>query len=239
METYYINLDKRPDKNALFLELNEGVLPFQRYSAAEGSLYNHQLLVEYGLISTELDSYSQGALGCALSHKLLWEYAAKLSEPLTVLEDDAVLNHEFTRHREDILKNLPQDWDIILWGWNFDSILHVHLPGKSDSFSCFQRTLTEIQIHEFRQSSFVPTVLKLHGAFGTVGYTISPNGAKRLMQCCFPLQKESVMIPGLNRQMMNIGIDVAMNKWYPYLQAYAAFPPLVVTRNDKTISDVS
>src|SRR5438876_12271421 len=25
----------------------------------------------------------------------------------------------------EVLAKLPPDWDIILWGWNFDSVLHV------------------------------------------------------------------------------------------------------------------
>jgi GR25 family glycosyltransferase involved in LPS biosynthesis len=239
METFYINLDKRPDKNERFIACNAGLLPFRRYGAADGATLEPRRLVEHGLIEPGLDCYSQGALGCALSHKLLWDYAEQLSEPVTILEDDAILNHRFPQASSEVINSLPADWDIVLWGWNFDSILHVHLAGDSSPVICFNSSISDDSLAEFQRTMVRPCILKLLGAFGTVGYAISPKGAARLKQCCFPLQKEYIMIPGLNRQLLNIGIDVAMNKWYPHLQAYAVFPPLVMTRNDKTSSDVS
>lgn len=239
METYYINLDKRPDKNELFIKRNAGLLPFKRCSATDGAALDPGALIGSRIIDSGLDCYSKGALGCAMSHKLLWDYAEQQSGPVTIIEDDAVLNHRFQIDSEEMLGKLPADWDIILWGWNFDSLLHVLLPGGFDSVTSFPAQVSDNQLIEFRCSEILSTPLKLQGAFGTVAYTISPNGARRLKQCCFPLMKEYVIIPGLNRQLLNIGIDVVMNKWYRHLQAFAAFPPLIMTKNDKASSDVS
>jgi GR25 family glycosyltransferase involved in LPS biosynthesis len=239
MESFYINLDKRIDKKALFIKRNGDLLPFCRFSGVDGSMLDSSMLVERGIIDSGLDCYSRGALGCALSHKLLWDYAERQTDPVTIVEDDAVLNRNFKDDRNKMLCQLPADWDIILWGWNFDSILHTNLPGSISSLTSFASPVSENQLIEFRLSRVNSVPQKLMGAFGTVAYTVSPRGAQRLKQCCFPLMKEYISIPGLNRKLLNIGIDVVMNKWYPHLQAYAAFPPLVITKNDKATSDIS
>lgn len=239
MEFFYINLDKRVDKNASFLKHNGNLLPFRRFSGVDGANLDTNMLTEQGIIDSELDCYSRGALGCALSHKSLWDYAEQQAEPVTIVEDDAILNRYFQSESVKMLGQLPPDWDIILWGWNFDSILQVHLPGGCNSVTSFTSPVSENQLIEFRCSPVNSAPQKLMGAFGTVAYTVSPRGAQRLKQCCFPLLKEYILISGLNRKLLNIGIDVVMNKWYPHLQAYVAFPPLVMTKNDKAASDIS
>ncbi len=48
-----------------------------------------------------------------------------------------------------------------------------------------------------------------------------------------------VFCPGLNRCVTNFGIDVMMNALYPSINAYVAFPPLAVSRNEKSASTVN
>jgi GR25 family glycosyltransferase involved in LPS biosynthesis len=42
---------------------------------------------------------------------------------LTIAEDDAVFRADFEHEANRVIASLSPDWDMILWGWNFDSIL--------------------------------------------------------------------------------------------------------------------
>ncbi|MGR8933327.1 MAG: glycosyltransferase family 25 protein [Gammaproteobacteria bacterium] len=238
MKIFYINLDRRSDRNERFMRYNAHIADFVRCSAVEGNNLILPDLVERKLIEPGFDSYGPGALGCMLSHKSLWDEAQRSGKALTIAEDDAVFHKAFVDKSKTLLRSLPKNWDIVLWGWNFDSILHVQmLDGVTESVSQFTPTLPDQALSDFQNKQFAPLPLKLLGAFGMVCYTISARGAARLNQICFPLRKEIIPIRGLNRNLINFSIDVVLNKWYPQINAYACFPPLVLTPNDKSQSD--
>jgi len=240
MEILYLNLDRRPDRDARFQAANSGIVPLRRFSAVDGRQLSVESLIDAGVLVEPLASYTPGALGAALSHKVLWDQCAAGEGVLTVAEDDAVLSRSFGTKAPEVLASLPSAWDIILWGWNFDSILHVGLfEGLKQLVMSSDGRPLGPAIAEFQQRRCDRLALRLFGAFGTACYSITPNGARRLRQACFPLRNERIMIPGLGRVLTNFGIDVVMNKYYPAINAYVCFPPLVWTENDKTISDVT
>ena len=101
---------------------------------------------------------------------------------MTVCEDDAIFNRHFSRRAEAILSGLPRDWDIILWGWNFDSILHVELiEGMGQMVMHFDPS--KLGASNGRVSGEVYDVLPLRlvTAFGTICYSVSPKGCG---PCC-------------------------------------------------------
>ena len=59
-------------------------------------------------------NYTDGALGCALSHFLLW-HRLQRDASADGLEDDAVLAADFLATANDRLEALPEGWDIVLW----------------------------------------------------------------------------------------------------------------------------
>ena len=94
------------------------------------------------------------------------------------------------------------------------------------------------RVSEFQAQDYAVQPLPLMNAFGIVSYSVSPAGARRLLAACFPLRNEAIPIPGLQRQLLNISLDVTMNKHYRALKAFVCFPPLVWTENDHGTSDV-
>ena len=50
-----------------------------------------------GIIAEPLEDYSPNVLASALSHKSLWERAVSTAAPVTIAEDDAVLNRCFSQ----------------------------------------------------------------------------------------------------------------------------------------------
>ena len=63
---------------------------------------------------------SNGEIGCILSHVSVWRYLVKEKniDKIMVLEDDAVLiSNDIYDRINDIWRNVPNDWDIILIGF--------------------------------------------------------------------------------------------------------------------------
>lgn len=235
----YLNLDRRPERDQRFLQINRYIADFQRIPAVDGGETSREKLVAAQLIDSDLQHYSPGALGNAASHRQLWLDCAKGRNALTFAEDDAVFNRRFSTIAESVLQQLPADWDIILWGWNFDSVLHVEMfGGLNETVLTFARPQLGPAVGRFQDLSPDARPLRLIHAFGLVCYSISPQGAARLLERCFPLRNEIVSVPGLRANIHNISLDTAMNKHFRELQAYVSFPPLVWTENDRGESDV-
>jgi GR25 family glycosyltransferase involved in LPS biosynthesis len=169
----------------------------------------------------------------------LWAIAVEEARALTICEDDAVLSRHFVPCAEAALASLPDDWDIVLWGWNFDSYLGFDMmPGVSPCLASFDQDAMRAGIEQFQNEVPAPRLYRLLRAFGTPCYTVSPKGAALLRQHCLPLRAMSVYFPGLERTLENGGLDTMMNDAYPRLSAFVCFPPLAITPNRHDISTI-
>lgn len=237
-EIFLINLDRSKDRLESFRRTNEKWIPFTRVSAVDGATLSREQLHRDRLIDSSL-AYSDGAAGCAMSHIALWKKAAAENRNLTVCEDDAVFNAEFKARSEALLSQLGANFDLVLWGWNFDAILSYELlPGISPCFALFNQDEMRRNLPAFAALSFAPSLYRLRRAFGTLCYTLSPEGAKSLIEKCLPLRPLQVRFPVYTDPFPNSGIDLAMNQLYPQLRAFVSLPPLVLTPNERTASTV-
>jgi GR25 family glycosyltransferase involved in LPS biosynthesis len=202
-------------------------------------MIDRKTLQEGKVLNGGMPSYTDGALGCALSHLAQWNLAAAGEETVTVAEDDAIFHLQFESLAEEVIAGLPADWDIIQWGWNFDSILAFDmLPGVSNSVAVFDQTKMRDHAVGFMTLPFKPSAFRLQRSFGTVCQSISPAGAAKLLRHCLPIRPMEVFYPILNRTLQNTGIDNMMNDLYPNINAYVSLPPLVITKNDPSASTV-
>ncbi len=158
---------------------------------------------------------------------------------MTIAEDDAVFREDFHEKSQELIQTLPSNWDIILWGWNFDSILSLkEMPNISPSVMLFNQEQLRNSIPTFKKMGSPSYPLRLDKCFGTIAYSISLDGANKFKQMCFPLIPFDLHFPLLNRKLSNNGIDIAMNKIYSETHSFVSFPPLVVTKNIHEISTV-
>ena len=238
MYIYVINLDRSEDRLLEFRRANDHMPDIRRHSAVDGGELDHDQLVRANIIAPELP-YTPGAIGCALSHIFFWEAAIAQKAQITVCEDDAIFHRSFLYAAPKLLESLAPDWDLVMWGWNFDSILLFDLmPGISPCLSTFNQEQMRRSIDTFQRANLSPHLFRLLRAFGTVCYTVSEAGARKLMAHCLPLRPITVEFPSINPAFPNNGIDIAMNDAYPGLNAFVSFPPLVVTKNEHAASTV-
>jgi GR25 family glycosyltransferase involved in LPS biosynthesis len=239
MRISVLNLARSRDRLQSFLAHNAHLSDLHRQEAVEGRGYTRSFLQRVGAIDGEMPGYTDGAIGCALSHLGLWEETAASGKVLTIAEDDAVLHHRFEALAQQVLASLPSTWELVLWGWNFDSILAFDmLPGISPCVGLFHQQGVRENLLAFQQSEITPAAFRLQRAFGTVCLSVSPRGAERLLKHCLPIRPMDVFYPVLDARLPNTGIDSMMNELYPSMEAYVTLPPLAVTCNDHAISTV-
>lgn len=232
MDIVVINLDRSPRKLAEFSAANRGIIAFERFPAVDGLTLSKDRLVADGVMHPGLD-YTAGAMGCAMSHIALWHQTIASGRPLTICEDDAHFNKDFNRFAGDAVAKLAGKFDLILWGWNFDSVLAFDLWGISSCAAIFDPSQMLTSIERFKTIGFTPTLYALQRAYGLVCYTISPKGAATLLARSLPLRPMEVFFPGLNKNMPNTGLDVVLSGLYPQIIALVSFPPLVLTKHER------
>lgn len=130
---YLINLDRRYDrlKTTSFLLKKCGYKNIMRYSAIDGSkitphklkklVHKDSLEPIYKKQRTQHDELSIGAVGCYLSHVNVWKLIEnnKNYNYAIIFEDDTnpTINQD---ELQDILSDIPSDWDVILLGANYN-----------------------------------------------------------------------------------------------------------------------
>jgi glycosyl transferase family 25 len=237
VEISLINLDRNPERLAQFHRVNAHLTQVERVPAMDGARYSRTMLVENKILAESMRGYTDGAVGCALSHLARWELACSEKKVLTVAEDDAVFHRDFEPLATRLLANLPADWDIILWGWNFDSILLFDLiPAISSCLARFDQQKLRSSLAAYQESTISPVTYRLKRAFGLVCYSISPSGAERLYRHCIPIRPMETYFPGLDQWIPNVGIDCMLNEVYASINSFVCFPPVVVTENDHATS---
>ena len=76
VEMHLINLERSVDRLEKFRHTNGHIKGVIRFPAVEGSSARREWGVGSGVFGNDL-RYSEGAVGCALSHVALWKYAAE------------------------------------------------------------------------------------------------------------------------------------------------------------------
>lgn len=237
MDIYVINLDRETHRLSTFRAVNRHLKRIVRFPAVDGAAIERSQLRADGILRTAMPAYSDAVVGCALSHISLWRKAAAQSKPFTIAEDDAIFNLRFEAAASALLRSLPSTWDILLWGWNFDSILFFDfLPGVSPCLGIFSQAELRKQAAAFQILDVKPHAYRLQKAFGTLAYSVSPQGAQKLLKFCLPVREMEVYCPGLNRSIPNCSFDVMLNSLYPKIKAFVSFPPLAASKNEMTTS---
>lgn len=236
MQTYVISLEKTPDRKKAFEEYNKGII-YNFFEAVDGE----QLLAENIDLSPFIQDrvpYTVGGIGVALSHLMLWKMCEDENEVFTIIEDDAIIRNDFDEKKEMLLST-DDNWDCIVWGWNFDAPVGFNFIGDSYSVMHFcDYKLAENDIADFKKNVNLCSLVNVNCHWGIPAYSITPKGAKKLKELCFPLRNDIFKFPGVDIPQCNTGIDMAMSMAYSQLNSYISIPPMVVTKNDKYNSTI-
>lgn len=207
-KVYYINLDKRPDRDQEFKNRYLwNMKNVARFSAAYGKEIienpmkkaNKDILKFAYPLFEDLDNFRKesprrlGEIGCALSHMLLWDKVAKDSslkenDIVLLLEDDAMFFDNSVKLWDEFSKSLPKEFDLLYFGQGGGKgeikIRKSAWPSQIHAH-CPKYNDSFIEISNLKSRVSTPKHQSMKNescCFTTLGYMITKAGAKKLLQ---------------------------------------------------------
>lgn len=198
-ETHVITLDPTNARFAAFQAANAH-LSYQVLQGIRGSGLPRSERLSQNLVTAEcLDQglVTDGEVGVAASHLLLWREAIYRKTPLLILEDD-VITHPQLAHVVSHL-DMPQA-DMVFFAVNTDTYLGSCSPEGLCEISSFDvRYPTPAQIQTFLQQTDLRrlSLRRMVLGFGMCCYLVTPEGAAKLVQHILPLRGDIMRLPVL------------------------------------------
>ena len=232
-KTFVIGLEKSGMRFEKFLN-NNNHLQAEFYQGIKGDEISNEERISIGLISKEDPILmTDGAVGCAISHKNLWNITKKSDIGALILEDDVITHPQIY---DFIYTNLHElmKFDITFFSINTNSILEsitpegvrniMHFNDKHPSEKRIKEILQKTNLREVR-------VNKLIKSFGFSSYFISPKGASLLNEKIFPLKSVPFDIPYVNNKFIPNTSDGEANRHYYKINALVCVPFLAYSPN--------
>jgi len=202
---------------------------------------NQKMLEQVRDGSSEDCSWPMGSICYGLAHFEALRECIRTNEPVSIFEDDAILGADFDERSTGLMDQIEGEWDIIQWGFNWDSRLHFRLMGKEGPV-CHAGLVAEhekFNIETFKKETGKSQLFPLASSFGMHAYTVSPAGAKKILEF-FPKISDHLVD---NFNLLGVrywcsSLDMALNSFYSKNNAFIALPPLSYVVNDKSASAI-
>ena len=190
--------------------------------------------------TTENCNWPKGSICCGLAHFEALRTCVELGEPVTIFEDDAILVSDFDAKSKDLLGRIGTEWDIVQWGYNWDSFLDVRFQ-KTDKTVFRVQPIKEYKLNseKFQDWGMNSTLFPLVSTFGMHAYTVSPSGAKKILE--FYPKFTDFFVDNLNllgHSYWASSLDMVLNAFYNSNNCFVALPPLSYVVNDKQASAI-
>lgn len=198
-DQYLVNLDVRPDRlSHSRCRLNKQEFYPTRFPAVNGKLLSNDEIiniVDSSAMESVINGYrtrhyelSLGAIGCYLSHVNIWKKLLdenQKQQRLYIFEDDTVPTFSKTQV-DEYIKELPSDWDILLFG----GIYHKSIPVSKN-------------------------IAKIHEFYCLHGYVVNNKNIHTLLNNAFPISKQidHWLSDLCKKNMINI-YGVTTNQWH-------------------------
>jgi glycosyl transferase family 25 len=119
MKVFYINLDRREDRNKKFLETCPLKLDIHRFSAIDGRTDKSHTKYQY--IQNNMIELNSGEYACFASHYMLWEKLLQSEDShFLIFEDDAIFCDNFTTKLQKCLQYINNVNSILYIGGRFE-----------------------------------------------------------------------------------------------------------------------
>lgn len=205
LNTYYdkifvLSVEAAVERRTLFAERFKG-LEYTFFYGADKNKFTIEELATKGFFSDELTrkhhrfskTMRLGEIACSWSHKMMYEeMIVNNYNSILIFEDDAVPDEQMLNEIPAILKEIPGDCELLMWGWNKN--------GKNGMKSGFKKFVYHIQhfvgrlkwdhntISNLNAKPFSKHLKKAGFHDYTYAYAISLNGAKKLITMQTPIQ---------------------------------------------------
>lgn len=119
IQTYVINLDRRPERLLEFIKKNNQSLPsFEIFSAVDGQALKPNIKI-HKMFETSDYNYRRGIVGCAYSHIKIWsQFVHSSADFCVVLEDDVTVSFTFKDKLMHLITTYRGQYDLMFLHWN-------------------------------------------------------------------------------------------------------------------------
>lgn len=238
LQAVVISLLRTPDRLAWFQRNNPTTADgFGTMEGIDGQELLDTLARSRLISANALQGWTPGALGVALSHLRCWQQCLRQGQPMVIAEDDVVLAPHWQAELHELRTTLGKRWDLVLMGWNYNSVLHCTDDTGMESLQLFEPAYPDLpQIRSILQSNRPRQLQRLQHAFGLPAYLISPRGAARLLAEVAPLRSVPLKIGRGVPMVETSGVDGLMNLFYGRMDSWVVNPPLAVALNNPNTS---
>ncbi len=197
---YVLSIESAAARRKLFAERFDG-LQYSFFFGADKNKFSIEEAKADGIFSEELTRHhhrfgktmKHGEIACSWSHKMIYEEAlAHNYKRILIFEDDAVPDEKMVWQIPAILKEIPGDCELLMWGWAKSG---VHSPGArlKQFIYHIQHSIGKLKwdhsiIRNLYAKPFSKRLKKAGFHDYTYAYAVSRNGAEKLLQMQTPVQ---------------------------------------------------
>ena len=141
---YYINLDKRTDRNEHFLnECDKATIPshkIKRFSGYDGDTYefDEDDLALFGRVDYRGKPFEKKIIGNQLSHyHILKEMVEKRYKYILICQDDVIFKDNFIIELEKVIDNIPSNAELVNIGFHKFAAYQHFIPWDLNSTDDF------------------------------------------------------------------------------------------------------
>lgn len=197
---YVLSVESAAERRTLFSRRFEGLQysffygadknKFSVEEAKEKNIFNEELARQHHRFSKTM---KHGEIACSWSHRMMYEdMLAKNYSRVLIMEDDAVPDEKIVARIPEIINEVPEDCELLMWGWAKN--------GRANFFTGLKQMAYHLQ-HRFGKLKWDHTIIKhlyakpfsrylKRAGFHdyTYAYAINRSGAEKLVKMQTPVQ---------------------------------------------------
>jgi len=207
---FYINLSHRVDRNVHFIDQmkKHKISPekYERFDAINGT--------EYIFAESELNLFRNAnylnmqtrprIMGNQMSHFKLFQLMIERNYACIIIcQDDIVFKDGFVGYIDEVVRNLPEDTEIVHFGFHKYAVRDIFLPWDLSS-----DIRDEVSYETVTNSvcKLLPSVFELYNCHNTTGYILTLNGAKNYVDYVLKNGFEFATDVEMSKYLINKGI---------------------------------
>ena len=197
---YVLSVEAATARRQIFAERFEG-LKYEFFFGADKNKFSVDEVSETGFFSENLTrthhrfgkTMKHGEIACSWSHRLIYEDAiAKGFNRIFIFEDDAVPDPAMMAQIPAILKEIPDDCELLMWGWDKNGDRNIGGVFKQLIYY-IQHSLGKLKWdHQIIRNLYARPYsahLKKAGFHDyTYAYAVTRAGAEKLLRMQTPIQ---------------------------------------------------
>jgi glycosyl transferase, family 25 len=214
---YVLSIESAAARRELFANRFKG-LEYSFFFGADKNKFSIEEAVAKNIFSEKLAKHHHrfsktmmhGEIACSWSHKMMYkDMLNKNYNSVLILEDDAVPDENMMQKVPAILREIPEDCELLMWGWDKNGANNIGTVLKK-IFYHFQHSLGKLKwnhrmIRNLYAKPFSQHLKKAGFHDYTYAYAINRSGAEKLIAMQSPIQyiADNLLAHAITNEIVN------------------------------------